>query len=56
MLKTFLVTYKTGRSQVVTGNVVLFSSMNTDVMRPDNAVYLNADELLSVIEQSGDKR
>lgn len=52
MNRTYLVTYKTGRTQTINGHVVFFSSVNTDIPRPPvNAVYLNADDVMSVIEQ-----
>lgn len=52
MERTYSVLYKNGRTQSVTGNIVLFSSINTEIPnRVKNAVYLNADEVVSAIEQ-----
>ena len=50
-MKHYLVTYKTGRTQMVEGTIVFFSEVDTDVARPPNVVYLNASEVASVIEQ-----
>lgn len=51
MNKEYLVTYKEGHTQSVKGVIVLFSSINTTLPRPNNAVYLNADEVVSIVEQ-----
>lgn len=50
--RTYTVTYRNGKTQTVNGNIVLFSSVNTELSRPSNAVYLNADEVISIIEQT----
>lgn len=49
---TYVVKYRNGQSTTVTGRIILFSSKtNTDVARHSNVIYLNADEVLSVIEE-----
>jgi hypothetical protein len=52
MDKTYKVIYKTGRSQIVTGTIAFFNNIDAGIPpRLDNAIYLNADMVMSVIEQ-----
>lgn len=55
MHKDYLVTYKDGKTQMVNGKIVLFSSSYHTVPMPNCGVYLNADEVLSIVEQSETK-
>lgn len=50
MNKTYSVLYKNGTTQIVTGNLVLFSIHKTELIRIKNAVYLNASEIVSIEE------
>lgn len=51
-LKTYLITYRDGSTQTVTGNVKLFSTeTNTDVVRFSNVIYLNASDVRTIQEQ-----
>lgn len=51
MSKTYKVTYKSSPSQIVTGNIVLFGNEHTTISNVRDAVYLNAKEVISVVEQ-----
>jgi hypothetical protein len=51
MDKSYVVTFKGGKSQIVKGSIVFFSIMHTCVPISGKMVYLNADEVLSVVER-----
>lgn len=51
MPRRYAVLYKNGKHQIVSGTIVFFSSINTEVPKPNNVVYLNADEVISVVEE-----
>lgn len=52
-LRTYFVTYKSGKTQTVKGHITLFSNLtNTSIPKADNIVLLNADEVLSVEEKT----
>ena len=49
---TYVVKYKNGQSITVTGRIVLFSTKtNTEIARHSNVIYLNAEEVFSVMEE-----
>lgn len=59
MDKTYMVTYKNGNIQKVTGKIVLFTTTDITMTELDlEAIYLNANEVVSIVDESslGDSR
>lgn len=53
----YLIAFKNGTTQIVKGRVMLFSTLNITNCYPQmtGVVYVNADEVLSIVEHVEDE-